>query len=163
MLDVCNSNCYSPTSTWCNHAWPDNVLHVPNKAKENEQNKIQKEGNAPQQLFSLFPHWALRSHPFCLEAAAEQEEKRSSCPWRGLQCCPWHQALQRGNRTHSHIPGIPMAMESSPLAAPEPWHSSALHLKTQIFCIKHSEYISLSTSQFLQLSFPFTAERFIEN
>lgn len=128
MFDVCNSNCYSHSSTWCDHAWPDNVLLVLQccrcQIKQQRMSKTRdrrKESAAHQQLCCLCSYWGLLSQSFCPEAAAEQEEhSRDSCPWRGLQPCPWHQALpQWEQEPHSHIPDIPMAMETSPFAVTE--------------------------------------------
>jgi len=71
MFEVCNSNCYSHTCAWHNHAWPDNVtshasvLYVLNKEimHKEQNNRRQEDGRKRKTRSSagFFPHWGLIS------------------------------------------------------------------------------------------------------
>lgn len=79
-------------------------------------------------------------------AAAPGEGSR---PVLGTRHCHGGNVSHAQVNAHPH-PGNPHDHGKVPFAVTGPQHWSALHLKTQVFCIKHLEQISLSTSQFLQ-------------
>lgn len=137
MLDVCNSNCYSPTSTWCNHAWPDNVLHVPNKAKENEQNKLQKEEMHHSSSSLSFLTGVCVHIPSASKPQQSRRRRGAAAPGEGSSAVLGTRHCREGTE---HIP--------TSQVSPWPWKAPPLQPLshgTRVPCILRHKYFALST------------------